>query len=547
MSAPVSSSGPGRPLASVGSATSPAPTPTLAPAPAPGRSSSEHNTGNVTISHVNINSITSRCRLDELSHLLSLNHVDIICLTETKLDDQVHPSLFALDDFHGPMTRHRYRNGGEVAIYVRNYIAAKRLPNLESDGLEWIWCLIKIKNITLAICSLYIPPNLTAPEHSTFLEKLNESLSMAQLYSPDNIIILGDLNAGNTFLDQKFLNHSPITPYEISLHDEIFALNLKQLIYEPTRYTASNGVANLRDLLIVSNDSMVNTSGVLPCFSQIDHLPIFVTLKIESSPPLNYTKQLWDYRHMDPDKLTRLLMDTDWDSLLNCDIDDAVDNFTDALLTAAKASIPVRIVSKKSNNKPWFSSELKSHIRKRDRLFNIAKKRNTDYDWERWRHQRNLTTETNRRLKDSHIQTQVAKLLQTKKDPHTYHNILKGIIGRTSNASIPPLIGQDGIPYTDDIDKATILNKHFAAQTRLDIHDKPLPTLDPPDHSVPPLAKVRATESEVLKIINNLDINKSSGPDKIPAKLLKMCALLIAKPLSELFNKSLCLGKFPSS
>ena len=159
------------------------------------------------------------------------------------------------------------------------------------------------------------------------------------------------------------------------------------------------------------------------------------------------------------------------------------------------------------------SSELKSHIRKRDRLFNIAKKRNTDYDWERWRHQRNLATETNRRLKDSHIQTQEAKLLQTKKDPHTYHNILKGIIGRTSNASIPPLIGQDGIPYTDDIDKATILNKHFAAQTRLDTHDKPLPTLDPPDHSVPPLAEVRATESEVLKIINNLDINKSSGPD----------------------------------
>ena len=259
-----------------------------------------------------------------------------------------------------------------MAIYVRNNIAAKRLPNLESDGLEWIWCLIKIKNITLVICSLYIPPNLTAPEHSTFLEKLNESLSMAQLYSPDSIIILGDLNAGNTFLDQKILNHSPITPYEISLHDELFALNLKQLIYEPTRYTASNGVANLRDLLIFSNDSMVNTSGVLPCFSQIDHLPIFVTLKIESSPPLSYTKQLWDYRHMDPDKLTRLLMDTDWDSLLNCDLDDAVVNFTDALLTAAN-TIPVRIVSKKSNNKPWFSSELKSHIRKRDRLFNIAK------------------------------------------------------------------------------------------------------------------------------------------------------------------------------
>ena len=151
---------------------------------------------------------------------------------------------------------------------------------------------------------------------------------------------------------------------------KFFALNLKQLIYEPTRYTASNGVANLRDLLIVSNDSMVNTSGVLPCFSQIDYLPIFVTLKIESSPPLSYTKQLWDYRHMDPDKLTRLLMDTDWDSLLNCDLDDAVDNFTDALLTAAKASIPVRIASKSQtinhgfprNSKVTFASEIDCSI-----------------------------------------------------------------------------------------------------------------------------------------------------------------------------------------
>ena len=370
---------------------------------------------------------------------------------------------------------------------------------------------------------------------------------MAQLYSPDNILILGDLNAGNTFLDQRFSNHSPITSHETALHDELFALNLKQLIKEPTRYTTSNSVVNLRDLIIVSDNSMVNDSGVLPCFSQIDHLPIFVSLKIESSPPSRHTKQLWDYRHMDPDKLTRLLMDADWDSLLNCDLDDAVDNFTNTLMTAAQASIPIRITSKKSNDKPWFTLELKRHIRKRDRLFNIAKKRNVDDDWERWRHQRNLTTETNRRLKNSHIQTQVAKLLDNKKNPHSYHSILKGIIGRNANASIPPLIGQDGIPHTDDTDKATILNRHFAAQTRLDTQNKPMPPITPPDHLVPHLAEVRVIESEVLKILNSLEINKSSGPDKIPAKLLKMCAILIAKPLSKLFNKSLRLGKFPSS
>ena len=133
MSTPVFSSGPGCRVASVGSA-APLTTPTYTGL------SNAHNTESVTVSHVNINSITSRCRLDELSYFLSLNHIDIICLSETKLDDQVHPSLFTLDDFHDPLTRHRDRNGGGVAIYVRNNIAAKRLPNLELDGLEWIWC-----------------------------------------------------------------------------------------------------------------------------------------------------------------------------------------------------------------------------------------------------------------------------------------------------------------------------------------------------------------------------------------------------------------------
>ena len=392
-----------------------------------------------------------------------------------------------------------------------------------------------------------MPPNLSSNQYSTFLEKLNESVCLAQLYSPDNIIILGDLNAGNTFLDKKYTNHSPFTPYELNLHDELSTLNLKQLITEPTRYTpSSNGVANLRDLLIVSNDSMINGSGVLPCFSNIDHLPIYASLKIDRPPTLRYTKQLWDYRRMDPDKLTRLLMDTDWDTLLNTDLDEATNNFTYALMTAARASIPVRTTSIKANDKPWFTSELKRQIRKRDRLFKIAKKRNTDNDWDRWRRQRNLTTETNRRLKETHIQTQVEKLLLNKKDPYSYHKILKEIIGRKSNESIPPLIGQDGIPYTDDTDKATILNRHFATQTRLDIQDKPTPPIIPPESSVPPLAGVQVTESEVLKILNKLDINKSSGLDKVPAKLLKMCAIIIASPLSKLFNKSLQLGKFPS-
>ena len=53
------------------------------------------------------------------------------------------------------------------------------------------------------------------------------------------------------------------------------------------------------------------------------------------------------------------------------------------------------------------------------------------------------------------------------------------------------------------------------------------------------------TGRQVLKALNSLDIHKSTGPDKIPTKLLKLTALLIYEPLTLLFNKSLQLGKFP--
>ena len=101
------------------------------------------------------------------------------------------------------------------------------------------------------------------------------------------------------------------------------------------------------------------------------------------------------------------------------------------------------------------------------------------------------------------------------------------------------------MPITDDLSKATILNNHFAAQTCLDTKDKQIPN-SIPSPLIPNLNEVQVTESEVLKLLNSLHINKSSGPDRIPNKLLKMTVILIAEPLTTLFNKSLKLGKFPS-
>ena len=63
---------------------------------------------------------------------------------------------------------------------------------------------------------------------------------------------------------------------------------------------------------------------------------------------------------------------------------------------------------------------------------------------------------------------------------------------------------------------------------------------------VPTLHDIVIHPGEVLKVLNSMDVNKSCGSDQLPTKILKLTALLIYEPLTQLFNKSLASGKYPS-
>ena len=53
-------------------------------------------------------------------------------------------------------------------------------------------------------------------------------------------------------------------------------------------------------------------------------------------------------------------------------------------------------------------------------------------------------------------------------------------------------------------------------------------------------------ESTVLAALKAQEVGKATGPDEIPAKLLKEIASVIAPSLCKIFNKSLQLGSLPS-
>ena len=56
---------------------------------------------------------------------------------------------------------------------------------------------------------------------------------------------------------------------------------------------------------------------------------------------------------------------------------------------------------------------------------------------------------------------------------------------------------------------------------------------------------LQLSTEEVARTLLALDSTKATGPDEIPSRLLKDTACQIAPSLTQIFNKSLCLGEIP--
>ena len=56
---------------------------------------------------------------------------------------------------------------------------------------------------------------------------------------------------------------------------------------------------------------------------------------------------------------------------------------------------------------------------------------------------------------------------------------------------------------------------------------------------------IKISPEGVLKLMQNININKATGPDDIPGKLLQICASELYIPFSILFQKSIDSGTVP--
>ena len=115
----------------------------------------KRNPNRIIIAHLNINSI--RNKFEILKEVVG-NKIDILLISETKLDDTFPLNQFILERFTPPYRLGRTTHGGRLMLFVKEDIPSKLLPNINPSGnIENIFVEINLRSKKWLISGYYNP------------------------------------------------------------------------------------------------------------------------------------------------------------------------------------------------------------------------------------------------------------------------------------------------------------------------------------------------------------------------------------------------------
>jgi hypothetical protein len=478
---------------------------------------------------INVNGLRSKAL--DLKILIHTEKPDIICCQETRIDESMCSSEFFPNEY-AVHRKDRDMHGGGVCIAVSDRCVAHSCPDLNTDT-ESIWVKIQNGHRPTYVCSFYRPPGSPASYVETFSESVNKIQSTHRNKIQPHILVLGDFN----FPGFNWCNvSSGGSAGGQALLDFLLDFSMTQLVDVPTRF--GNNTSSILDLVISNIPHLIDNLKVGPIFS--DHC--ILTLNINKFaktatklPHKVYQYQKTDFKGMKAYILSRSgefnqdvnmnSLDKSW-LLFKSLLEEAVNKFT-----------PIKMkYSNQNKEPPWLSTKLKRMIKLRDKLSGKALKSNNQCDKDLFKSARSKTKQALTLAYNSYLQSIIGNVKQA---PSKFYKFVNS--KRTEHRGISNLNFR-GKAVFEDKDKADVLNEYFAnsftteQMEKIPFTSSIFPSMDP----------ITITNNGVTKLLEQLDKNKSKGPDGISPYILKECACELAPLLTIIFNQSINSGQVPA-
>ena len=194
--------------------------------------------------------------------------IDILMITETKLDDSFPASQFFIQGFCTPFRLDRNKNGGGILLYIRSNITSTKLNRyIIKNQMEPFFVEIRIGN---SIWLLYCSYNPSKPQIASHIQEISNGID-AYCKKYENVLIMGDFN-----VDVK----------EVSLHLFCNQYKSKSLNKGPTCYKNIDNSSCIDLFLTNSAKSFESTCTIETGLSDFHKLVVTVlNEKHERMPP----------------------------------------------------------------------------------------------------------------------------------------------------------------------------------------------------------------------------------------------------------------------
>ena len=470
-----------------------------------------------------INTEAKRALFDTL--LQHLQQPTIVGITETWLTKTTDALTFT---GYKRVSRLDRRVGcagrGGIALFVRDDYCDNVMHIGDSPVDERSWHIVHCDCGPVLLCLWYRRP---CPNEIASIQRFDEELCR---YSRDTVgtIIMGDMNVHNIEW-LKYSNGNTVEGRE--LETVCCTHGLTQHVKEPTR-----GL-HLLDL-VMSNFSSGIRCKVVPGVRDDDHDGVLTTVNIAIPASKAMRRLVFDYKQAEWSRLKTELAQVQWgDELRNLSADDAAAWLTRTILRIVDDCITSKWITDKSFSHPWINSECHEALRVKRAA------RGTD--------SYSAARDTCSAAFLQTFQEYVSKTRETLKimNPSSrgWWKIANTLLTKAgSSENIPALQRPDGSWAMTPEERANELANTFFAKSRL-------PAESANEHSEPQYEAreeqqgfLRLRVRTVKKLLATLDEHSGTGPDRLPARILKSCAAELALPVTLLARKLLAAGRWPS-
>ena len=480
-------------------------------------------------------------KLDELEASIDMNDPDIIVLTEVlPKNNRYTLQKSELETKGYTLFINNFETFGirGVAIYIKKGITANQIhPTNCADDTAWVE--IKMKNKEkLIIGGVYRSPNSSGQQNDKLWETL---LNMSDTYK-DNLLIMGDFNCGGINWIDVMTNEHNMDALNNKLIEVLRDCFLEQVITENTRARGTN-VPSLIDLVLCNDRELINNINYLSPLGKSDHCIITFTYNVSYEKSAYKIRRIF-YEKGDYASIRKYLNTVNWDEILSGkDTQQQYDTLIEIVKLCEEKYIPSKIVEK--NNNVRFSEKLRTYIRVK-----IKKKHNL---WKRYMETKKMDIyreycRTRNKVKN------MMKFVRKNKERDISFNATtnnkafwKYINSKTKSTSgIASLhanhLDVNSILVDNNKEKANILNTYFASVYTEEPNGE-IPTI--PTRSLVNQEGVIITENAVKKLLSELDVNKSPGPDGIHPRFINELTEQLCLPLSIIFKESMKTSIIP--